>query len=138
MQAKTALYLMFVASLFSISACVYVPRYHDRADYADEYYYYPNVGVYFHLFSGDYYYRDHDHWLRVRELPRHIHLDHRVRQNVVIREREPYRDYHRHQEQFRSPPKFRPEPRYDAPEREHNQRLHDQYHQRWQHNQRNR
>ncbi|MCB1742368.1 MAG: hypothetical protein KDK91_18480 [Gammaproteobacteria bacterium] len=112
------------------SACVYVPADSGpgpyRPDYYD-YYFYPDVGVYFHLYSGYYYYRDGHSWLRARVLPPGIHLDHRVRRLLVIHDDPPYRRHETYRREYRPDPRFRPEPRHDGPERAHNRRTHDDY-----------
>lgn len=133
MRRRTVLYLLLLPAVLGGTACSYSPRYADAPPYGYEYYYYPNVGVYFHLISGDYYYRDRDHWSRVRVLPPSILLDHRLRRTVVIKEREPYHHFDRYREEHRPPPGFRPDPRYDRPERDHNRRRHEEYRKRWEH-----
>ena len=137
MPVRCARSLILAVLLLGGAGCTYAPRY-DDGPYAYDYYYYPHVGVYFHLFSGHYYYRDHDRWLRVRALPPHIVLDHRVRRSLVIRDPQPYRHHEQHRAQYRAPPAFRHEPRYDRPEREHNRRLHEEYRKRWDHQRRDR
>lgn len=136
MRHSTLGLLLVGLSLLGLTACTYAPRYDDPPAYRSDYYYYPSVGVYFHLFSGDYYYRDGDRWLRTRVLPRHIALDHRLRRPLVIRDPEPYRHNASHRERYAPPPGFKRDPRYDRPERERNGRQHREYRERWQHSER--
>ena len=134
-HARSGLWLVGVA-LLGFTACTYAPRYDDRPAYRSDYHYYPSLGVYFHLFSGDYYYRDGDRWLRTRVLPRHIVLDHRLRRPLVIREPVPYRHHASHRERYGPPPDLRRDARNDRFEREHNERRHREYRERWKHNER--
>ncbi|NVK39813.1 MAG: hypothetical protein HWE39_01100 [Oceanospirillaceae bacterium] len=62
----------------------------------DDYYFYPDVGVYFSIRSGDYWYRPHDHWVRVRQLPSHYHLNHRHRVKLKLDRERPWRYYDDH------------------------------------------
>lgn len=135
LHSKFSLWWVGLALLGS-TACTYVPRYDNPPAYRSDYYYYPSVGVYFHLFSGDYYYRDGDHWLRTRVLPPHIVLDHRLRRPLVIKDSEPYRHNATHRERYGPPPGFKRDRRYDRPEREHNDRQHREYRERWGHSER--
>ena len=82
----------------------YPPYYYD-------YYYYPHVDVYFHIYSGDYWYHDGPYWHRVHRLPPHIHLDPRYRVIIRIPDEPPYRHYDEHRRKYPLPPKPRPEPR---------------------------
>lgn len=77
----------------------YPPYYYD-------YYYYPDVYVYFHIYTGWYYYWYDGIWWRVRELPPYIHLHPHYRVLLSIREDYPYfrNDEHRR----RYPPPQRP------------------------------
>lgn len=55
-----------------------------------DYYYYPDVNVYFHLRSGYYYYPRNGVWIRSRDLPDHYHLKPAFRRRLVIRHPNPY------------------------------------------------
>lgn len=111
-----------------LAACTYAPRHDDAyGAYVHDYYYYPQFGVYFHLYSGHYYYRDGNSWVRVRVLPRHIYLDHRVRRPLVIRDAAPYRQHEAHRERYRTPQDLKRDRAHDRQEREHNRRRHQEY-----------
>lgn len=111
-----------------LTACTYAPRYDDgRGAYLHDYYYYPHVGVYFHLYSGHYYYRDGKGWVRVRVLPSHLYLDHRARRPLVIRTVKPYKKYEAHRERYGPPHDFKRDRAHDRAEREHNRRRHKEY-----------
>lgn len=62
----------------------------------DDFYFYPNVGVYFSIHSGDYWYHPHDHWVRARRLPSHYHLDHHRRVKLKLDRNRPWRHYDDH------------------------------------------
>jgi hypothetical protein len=134
MRHPAALFALAALLAVGVTACTYyVPRHDDPGAYRYDYYYYPHLGVYFHLYSGHYYYRDGAAWVRVRALPHHIHLDHRVRRTLVIKDPEPYRRHERHREHYRPPADFRQDRAYDRPERQHNERQHQEYRRRWEH-----
>ena len=99
-----------------------------------DYYYYPHVDVYFHIYTGWYYYRSGDVWLRTLRLPPHIRLDPRYRRPIVVREDPPHRQYPEHRETYPPPRDWRPEPSPDREERDHNSRQHEEYLKRWKKN----
>lgn len=100
------------------------PQYYD-------YYYYPHVDVYFHIYTGWYYYRSGDVWRRTRRLPPHIRLDPRYRRPIVVRDDPPHRKYPEHRKTYPPPRDWRPEPRQDRRERDDNRRQHEEYLKRW-------
>jgi hypothetical protein len=79
---------------FGLGGCTVVerdgrPRYASRPAYYYDYYYYPHMDVYFHLFSGDYYYRRDGRWLRARTLPPGKWIDRRYRVRLRIEDEVP-------------------------------------------------
>ena len=108
MKLKLSHLLPFPAVLAGLSGCTIVePRDHpgyDRSPYYEsrplysqyEYDFYPRVAVYFHLSTGYYFYEEHGRWIRVRQLPPHIHLDIRHRKHLSIRDPFPYIRYSEH------------------------------------------
>ena len=92
-----------------------------------DYYYYPSVGVYFHITSGDYYYYSRGKWLRTTILPPEIRLDPRDRRPVRIDTDKPYLKHPEHQQNFRPQPNYRPESSHDREEREQNRKLFEDY-----------
>ena len=124
--------LAIAAASVTLPGCAATPVYVNAPPgpphrYYYDYYYYPDVSVYFHLFSGTYWYRDHGAWVNIRALPSHIHLDHRHRKPLVTHDPRPYRHWHDHSKRYRAPRGYRPEPRHDRREREHNARRHHEY-----------
>ena len=93
------------------------------------YYYYPSTSVYFHLSSGDYYYVQDKHWVRVRTLPSHLYLHRHDRVGLWMDLDKPYK---RHDEHMR---KYKPSPRYthhrqeDQRERARNRERYEAYQQ---------
>lgn len=71
------------------------------------YYYYPNAGVYYQVYTGFYFYFFNGAWRRTRQRPVFLNLDRRTRVIIVIRDERPY-DRHREHER-RYPPRG---PRY--------------------------
>lgn len=92
-----------------------------------DYYYYPHVDVYFHVYSGYYYYVIGGAWRRTRVLPPHIHLDPRYRINLNIRDDRPYVRHSEHRRAYPPPPQYRGDPRRDREERQYNLRLYEEY-----------
>lgn len=105
----TILYLLPLSALLTgLTACMTVdererpipdraPHYEPRPIYGDyDYYFYPNVAVYFQVSTGFYYYEDQGRWVRVRQLPPHIRLDARFRRHLIIRDAHPYQWYSEH------------------------------------------
>lgn len=149
----------------SLSACVYNNGYHEPGSYYepageyygnyygesygdhdgdyygdyDDYWYYPAVGAYYDPRVSLYFYYEHDHWVRARELPRHYHPH--LGRHVVVRSPHdrPYAEHHRHRERY-APDRYRDErhmkpapdrrngdvwigaPRRPEPERDHYER----------------
>jgi hypothetical protein len=88
------------------------------------------MDVYFHIYTGWYYYRSGGIWWRTRTLPPQVHLDPRYRKRIVVRNEPPYRRPPEPREAY-PPPDWRPDPRRDREEREHNRRVHEEYLKRW-------
>jgi len=86
----------------------YPPYYYD-------YYYYPPVDVYFHIYTGYYWYRDGPSWHHVRKLPPHIYLDPRYRVVIRVPDDRPYKYHAEHRKRYPPPPQPRPEPRLPPP-----------------------
>jgi hypothetical protein len=108
------------------------PVYHDHW-YPYDYFYYPSVGVYFHIHSGYYWYRDHGHWVRVKRLPPHVVILSRDRHRIRVDHGEPWRYHQRHVERYQPRVVPRPDPHRpqiherNRVEREHNRRLYDEH-----------
>lgn len=102
-----------------------------RPHYHPDYYYYPYADVYFHLYTGWYFYRDRNVWHRVRRLPPRIHLDPRRRHSLRIPEGKPWRRHDEHRRKYPArPPRRRRNPDADREERERNRRRYDEHRQR--------
>lgn len=129
-----------VGMSLGLGACAV--RYDDRAPYADypdyyyDYYFYPHIGVYFHLFSGDYYLHQHGHWRRLHHLPPGIWLDPHFRIPLHIRRHRPYDYYNEHYSKYARPKDWsrrkkkshRELEQYNHRERNHNAERHNEYH----------
>lgn len=120
-----------------LNACVPAHQYvaDSDSDYARpshhyDYYYYPQVGVYFHLHSGHYFYRKNQVWLRVKVLPKHLYLDHRDRRHLVIRNARPYLKYQQHKKQYHHDRHHEIGRNHDRQERERNHKQHRSYRER--------
>lgn len=109
MTVKLLRVLALVTATMLMVACSHAP-YHSGASVGvrghydsayDDYYFYPDVSVYFSIHSGHYYYRPHRHWLRVDALPHHIYLNPRHRVKLHLHRKHPYRNYRDHHARFR-------------------------------------
>ena len=75
------------------------PYYGSRADYYD-YWYYPSAGFYYDPRIRIYIYQEHDHWIRARRLPAHLH-SHQGRHVTIRAPRDrPYEDHPRHRDRY--------------------------------------
>lgn len=112
------------------------PRYARRPDYYYDYYYYPHLDVYFHVFSGDYYYRRDGRWLRARSLPRDRWVDGHYRVKLRIDDDVPYRRHREHFARHGMPGQWERDrdrnrsqwEKRDREERQHNIDRHIEYH----------
>lgn len=137
-RSFVALLAIAIAIAVGLQACTYVahparpatqlhpPQYYD-------YYYYPDVDVYYHIYLGSYYYRAGRNWVKVRVLPSHIHLDHQYRVPVHVMHDTPYVKHEEHWQKYRprvKPRMGREEDRRvrDQMERRHNSRQYEEYH----------
>ena len=101
--------------------------------YPYRYHYYPGSEVYFHITSGNYYYRDDNNWLRNRTLPSHHHLDRRDRVPLWIDSDKPHVKHKEHRERYKPNTQHRRDRTRDPEERRHNQRMHERFDKRGEH-----
>ena len=125
LPAFATLALLTVAA-GALSACAHHPGYYasdpyyaPRAgyygdDYGEyyggyaDYWYYPAVGAYYDPRISLYFYYEHDHWVRARELPPH-YRPHLGRHVVVHSPHDrPYAEHHRHRDRY-APERYREE-----------------------------
>jgi len=103
---------------------VYGPAY---PGYPYNYYYYPSAGVYYELHSGEYWYPHRGEWQRDRALPPEYHLRRDDRVDLRARDSRPWEHHDEHANQYQPHPGFRPDPRGDQREREHNREMYERY-----------
>ena len=120
----------FLALTAVISGCAYdvygpAPDGGGQAAYYYDYDYYPAAGVYFNFYSGYYYYRSNNVWVRARLLPAHIYLGPRVA--LRIRSDKPYTYYSIHRERYRPSRSYQPSAARNQTERRYNQQRHERY-----------
>ena len=138
MRPKPILLIVSLLLAVGITGCVYAPpregppphapAYGYRYPYYYDYYYYPSVPLYFHIYTGYYYYLDHGRWVRTKTLPRQVYLHHNDRVKLRIEDDKPYRWYNQHQKQYRSNSNLRYDKYDDRREREYNQSQYETYH----------
>lgn len=102
---------------------VYKPVYY----YPYDYYYYPSLGVYFHISSGYYFYHDGVSWLRVRTLPPRFYLDPNDRVRIVIKSDKPYLSHDAHRLRYTPRPDYRHDVERNKVERHHNTQRYQTY-----------
>lgn len=102
-----------------------------RPMYTYDYHYYPSAQVYFHVYSGYYYYRPYDAWLRVRTLPPHIYLGPSERIHLRIWSAPPYIQHDIHRKRYRPHPNYRRDRNLDRYERRYNARHYQEYRRRY-------
>lgn len=94
-----------------MSSCAW-PRSEHSSPYAYpshyyDYWYFPDRHIYYHIYSGWYYYRDHGRWWRVRHLPPHISPDWSRRRRFNMRGSTPWQQHQEDRQKYRSAPKRR-------------------------------
>lgn len=118
--------------LFTTASCTYYgPPAHAPAHgyrwHVHDYYYYPSVGVYYHVLTGHYYYRSGGIWTKVRVLPRHIHINRHDRVKIRIKDKRPYLHHEEHRYRYKPKKRLNMDRRYDREEREHLRKRHQDY-----------
>lgn len=116
MEKRKFLKLMIGASALAATGltagCVPVDPYRPYPGTRYDYYYYPDVNVYYGINSGYYYYFTRRRWIRSRKLPRHIILLPRYRRPIFVGRRAPYRLNREHRRRYppvrRRPANVRP------------------------------
>jgi hypothetical protein len=134
---KLLLVTMFALGFtIGLGACTYGPVYHAPPPHAKalprHYHYYPHADVYFDIHLGYYYYRSNKAWLKVRYLPRHIHLHPAYRVSLRVDYDKPYLRHKEHHKIHHPRIKYKvikeKERRIrNREEREHNFRRHEEY-----------
>jgi hypothetical protein len=125
-----------IALASGLTGC-YGPAYYEEPappPYYDDYYYYPDVDVYFQIYTGWYYYKADGIWWRTKHLPTRYHLDPWYRRPLVMKANPAHRPPPPHREAFPPPPAHRPPASTrNREERQHNERMHEEYILRWKH-----
>jgi hypothetical protein len=100
-KGPLAMVLAALVMLTSLTACDTTPYTVSYSNYgSDDYYYYPGARVYFHPWSGYYYYSDGGHWLRTRTLPEMAFIYGNERVLVRVSGHPPYYYYDRHRKGY--------------------------------------
>ncbi len=94
-----------VALGFGLAGCTDYGDYPSRRvsphpDSYYEYYYYPDVNVYFHIHTGFYYYHHGGVWHRSRRLPSHFRLKRHHRRRLYIRGPRPHDRNREHRREY--------------------------------------
>ena len=133
--------ILLAVSAVSLTGC-YGDPYHRPAPpphapthgyrwHADDYFYYPNAGVYFHIHSGRYYYHDGGRWRHSTWLPPRVVILPRDRVRLKIKDRDPARHHHEHEQRYRDSRKARSSHEHayerDRKEREYHRRQYREY-----------
>lgn len=116
--------LRLISSALAAAALAALPRcagpYYDAPSppyppYYYDYYYYPHLDVYFHIYTGYYWYQSGGYWHRVHKLPPHIHLDPRYRVVIRIPDDRPYVYHDEHRRKYLHGPQSAPQPTITPP-----------------------
>ncbi len=102
----------------AVAGCVVVPaheRYGPGGAVVEEsdYYYYPDIEVYYSISTGYYFYRSGGVWVHARTLPRRYFLDPRYRVRIQAPRHRPYEHFPDHERLYRVQPRYRPGPERD-------------------------
>lgn len=102
MQRRHFIKLLWAGSLgaggLGLSGC---ETYDSRVRYGRyDYDYYPESGVYYHSWTGSYYYFGNGLWIRTRTLPIHIVLNPSYRRRINVPDRYPYLRNREHRRRF--------------------------------------
>ena len=90
-----------VTATGALGACVpFAPYDPYQAGPRYDYYYYPDVNVYYGISTGFYYYFFRNRWIRARRLPRHIVLVPRYRRPIFVGRPRPYRFNREHRRRY--------------------------------------
>ena len=109
---------------------VYAPT---HRNYPYHHYYYPSIGVYFHLHSGHYYYHSDRRWIRSPHLPPRLYLDRKDRVRLWIDADTPYLRNDIHRRKYKPYGSYRTDKHRNRREREHNLNKHREYQNRYRH-----
>ncbi len=127
--------VVFAATLGSVSCApyhgaphVYAPAYRE---YPHHYHYYPSTGVYFHLYTGYYYYHSDGHWVRTKKLPPRLYLSDRDRVRIWSDAYRPYYRYDTHRKKYPPRPSYHSDPHRNSAERSYNLRRYEEYHKKY-------
>ncbi len=91
------------------------PGHHSARVLYQDYWYYPAIGAYYDPRVRIYIYYEHNHWVRARNLPVHLHTY--TGRHVIVHSRHerPYEEHRRHRERY-APARYAPEPEKKSPQ----------------------
>ncbi|MGD8568274.1 MAG: hypothetical protein PVJ39_09315 [Gammaproteobacteria bacterium] len=125
--------LVIAGVIAGVTGCAYDPVFYGPPAYDSysvpyyDYYYYPSASVYFQFSSGYYYYRDHNHWVRTRVLPKRILIDPRARVRIRVDSDKPYIKYPEHRRLYKPKPRHRIDREQSTREREANRHWYQEH-----------
>jgi len=129
---KMYIRLILIILIFStVASCAYNDdRYpYDSGYYYDPYiyHYYPSTGVYFHIYSGDYYHYHRKTWIKVRRLPENIRIYPNDRVRIRVDSTRPYVKNKEHRKLYKPRNDYRPDTKRDNKERSYNRERFEEY-----------
>lgn len=126
--------MALAGAIAGVTGCAYDPVFYGPPAYSSDYrvhyydyYYYPNVGVYFQFSSGYYYYHDHSHWVRTRVLPKRILIDPQSRVRIRVDSDKPYVKYPEHRRRYQPKRDYRVDRERSLKERRANRHWYQEY-----------
>jgi hypothetical protein len=100
-KGPLAAVLAALIMLTSLTSCETTPYAVSYSNYgSDDYYFYPTARVYFHPWSGYYYYADGSRWIRTQTLPEVAFIYGNERVLVRVSGHPPYYYYDRHRKRY--------------------------------------
>ena len=129
-------FILSLALVLGLSACVYDPYYsgpvrHSYSPYYYpfyyDYYFYPSVQVYFNFSTGYYYYPSGKRWIRSKVLPPQIRLDSRERVTTRVEGDKPYLKNKQHIQSFQPRRDYRSDPQTHREEQIRNLKSYEQH-----------
>lgn len=124
---KTRYILLSVILGLGLNACVHRGPPLPHAPLLHDFYFYPGVGVYYHIDSGYYYYLDGTVWVKVKVLPPRIRIGPRNRVHLRHKTLTPYKKHSKHRKKYLKKRRERPDEAQSRREREENNKRHRRY-----------
>ena len=122
MKWHSVLFPMILA--LGVGACAHGVPVPPHPRLLHDFYFYPSVGVYYHIAGGYYYYSDGDAWIKVKVLPPRFRIGPRDRVHLRHKSLRPYDKHAEHKKRYREERRRKPDEAQNRREREENIKRH--------------